>query len=151
MMKGYRGRFICRRLTVCFPEGIRPSCLPDSQRVQRVTERNGGQSILSPSSGPGTMRPQCRWGTPSYCTPTASVTVKITPFWTTPSPLSSVFLDPYFQNSTIRDNRISASVKSRAQKVCESRGGRPGLPVPNSPYGLCGRKATLNPNSCHCH
>ena len=27
---------------------------------------------------------------------------------------------------------------------CVSRGGRPGLPVPNSPYGLCGRKATLN-------
>ena len=25
--------------------------------------------------------------------------------------------------------------------VCENRGGRPG---PNSPYGLCGRKATLN-------
>ena len=31
----------------------------------------------------------------------------------------------------------------RAQERCESRGGRPGLPVPNSPYGLCGRKATL--------
>ena len=31
-----------------------------------------------------------------------------------------------------------------AQELCESRGGRPGLPVPNSPYGLCGRKATLN-------
>ena len=30
------------------------------------------------------------------------------------------------------------------QKLCESRGGRPGLPVPNSPYGLCGRKATPN-------
>ena len=29
-------------------------------------------------------------------------------------------------------------------KMCESRGGRPGLPVPNSPYGLCGRKETLN-------
>ena len=29
----------------------------------------------------------------------------------------------------------------RAQDLCESRGGRPGLPVPNSPYGLCGRKA----------
>ena len=29
---------------------------------------------------------------------------------------------------------------------CESRGGRPGLPVPNSPYGLCERKATLNLN-----
>ena len=31
--------------------------------------------------------------------------------------------------------------------MCESRGGRPGLPVPSSPYGLCGRKATLNLNS----
>ena len=34
----------------------------------------------------------------------------------------------------------------RAQELCESRGGRPGLPVPDSPYGLCGRKATLNLN-----
>ena len=32
----------------------------------------------------------------------------------------------------------------RAQELCESRGGRPGLPVPNSPYGLCERKATLH-------
>ena len=32
----------------------------------------------------------------------------------------------------------------RTQVLCESRGGRPGLPVLNSPYGLCGRKATLN-------
>ena len=32
----------------------------------------------------------------------------------------------------------------RTQELCESRGGRPGLPAPNSPYGLCGRKATLN-------
>ena len=32
----------------------------------------------------------------------------------------------------------------RAQELCESRGDHPGLPVPNSPYGLCGRKATLN-------
>ena len=32
----------------------------------------------------------------------------------------------------------------RAQELCEIRGGRPGLPVPNSPYGLCGRKATVN-------
>ena len=31
----------------------------------------------------------------------------------------------------------------QAQEPCESGGGRPGLPVPNSPYGLCGRKATL--------
>ena len=34
----------------------------------------------------------------------------------------------------------------RAQELCESRGGRSGLPDPNSPYGLCGRKATLNWN-----
>ena len=31
----------------------------------------------------------------------------------------------------------------RAQELCESRGGRPGLPVPNSRYGLCGRRATF--------
>ena len=45
---------------------------------------------------------------------------------------------------------VSVDVKQhstdfRAQEQCGSRGGRPGLlPVPNSPYGLCGRKATLN-------
>jgi len=33
------------------------------------------------------------------------------------------------------------------KELCESRGGRPGLPVTNSPYGLCGRKATLSSNS----
>ena len=52
-------------------------------------------------------------------------------------------------------------VKLRAQELCESRGGRPGLPGPNSPYGLCvcvqqqqqqqqrlcGHTATLNLNS----
>ena len=32
----------------------------------------------------------------------------------------------------------------RAQELCESRGGRPGLPVPNKPHGFCGRKASLN-------
>ena len=31
----------------------------------------------------------------------------------------------------------------RAQELCESRGGRPWLPVPNSPFGFCGRQATL--------
>ena len=35
---------------------------------------------------------------------------------------------------------------SRAQEVCESRGGRPGLSVPNSPHGLFGRKTKLNLN-----
>ena len=32
----------------------------------------------------------------------------------------------------------------RVQELCESRGGRPGLPVHNSRYGLCGRKVILN-------
>ena len=36
------------------------------------------------------------------------------------------------------------AVVVKARELCESRGGRPGLPVPNSPYGLCGRKARLN-------
>ena len=31
---------------------------------------------------------------------------------------------------------VSESVRDRAQELCESRGGRPGLPVPNGPYGL---------------
>ena len=43
---------------------------------------------------------------------------------------------------TINDARC-VHPRDRAQELCESRGGRPGLPVPNSPYGLCGRKATL--------
>ena len=37
----------------------------------------------------------------------------------------------------------------RVQELCKSRGDRPGPPVPNSPYGLCGRKATLNLNTDH--
>ena len=32
----------------------------------------------------------------------------------------------------------------RDQELCKSRGGRPGLPVLNSTYGLRGCKATLN-------
>ena len=32
----------------------------------------------------------------------------------------------------------------RTQELCESRGGRPGLPAPNNPHSLCGRDATLN-------
>ena len=35
------------------------------------------------------------------------------------------------------------TLKNRAQELCESRGGRQGLPVPNSLYGPCGLKATL--------
>ena len=40
----------------------------------------------------------------------------------------------------------------RAQELCERRGGRPGLPVPNtnSPYGLCGRRPRLNDRALSC-
>ena len=43
-------------------------------------------------------------------------------------------------------HRTVVRKQGKAQELCESRGGRPGLPVPNSPYGHCGRKATLNSN-----
>ena len=54
-------------------------------------------------------------------------------------------------NSVLLGLYISSTVPlcTRAQERCESRGGRPGLPVTNSPYGLCGRKATLNLNSLY--
>ena len=38
----------------------------------------------------------------------------------------------------------------RAQEPYGSQGGRPGRPVPNSPYGLSGHKATLNLNLSSC-
>ena len=37
----------------------------------------------------------------------------------------------------------------RAQELCESRSGRPRHPVPNSPYGLCGRKGTFEEAEDH--
>ena len=43
---------------------------------------------------------------------------------------------------SLANNRSSSMLYVRAQDLCERRGGRPGLPVPNSAYGLCGRKAT---------
>ena len=35
-----------------------------------------------------------------------------------------------------------------AQELCESEGGRPGLPVPNSPYCLSERRATVSERHC---
>ena len=40
--------------------------------------------------------------------------------------------------------RVFVGAKPQHSVRSESRGGRPGLPVPNSPYGLCGRLATGN-------
>ena len=39
-------------------------------------------------------------------------------------------------------------IRIRALELCESGGGRPRLPFPNSPHGLCGRNATLQ-NICN--
>ena len=36
------------------------------------------------------------------------------------------------------------------KELCQSKGGRPGVPVPNGPYGLRGRKATFSLNSVSC-
>ena len=41
------------------------------------------------------------------------------------------------------DVKQHSTWNSDTQELCESRGGRPGFPAPNKPYGLCGRKATL--------
>ena len=45
---------------------------------------------------------------------------------------------PSTKGVTLRNDR-----RARLE-LCEGQGGRPGLPVPNKPYGFCGRKATLN-------
>ena len=59
----------------------------------------------------------------------------------------SPMVNTTFINSTRNtSSTICASAPNRAQELCESGGGRPGLPVTDSPYGLCGRKATLNVN-----
>ena len=42
------------------------------------------------------------------------------------------------------DKKIYTLDRIRAQSCVKSRGGRPGLPVPTSPDGLCGRKEILN-------
>ena len=41
----------------------------------------------------------------------------------------------------------SPRAEFRAQEPCENRDGHPGLPVPDTPYDLCGRKATVNLNT----
>ena len=43
-------------------------------------------------------------------------------------------------------NIVDVNACIRGQELCECRGGRPGLPAPPSPHGLCGRKSKLNLN-----
>ena len=47
-------------------------------------------------------------------------------------------------NALLHSLHIYIQYTYRTQELCEIRGGRPGLAVPDSPYGLCGRNATLN-------
>ena len=42
----------------------------------------------------------------------------------------------------VKQHQKKKPVSFKAQELCGGRGGRPGLPVPNSPYVLCGREAT---------
>ena len=46
-------------------------------------------------------------------------------------------------NGTDSDAMSFERLRYRAQELCESQGGRPGLPVPNKPNGFCGCKVTL--------
>ena len=62
------------------------------------------------------------------------------------SPIRFFFLDKWMLKSG--QERCYCTTELRSC-VNESRGGRPGLPVPNRPYGFCGRKATLNSNLLH--
>ena len=39
------------------------------------------------------------------------------------------------------DIKATLKCEDRTREMCESRGGWPGLPVPNGPYGLCGHRA----------
>ena len=47
----------------------------------------------------------------------------------------------------LRGHKATLNLQDRAQELCESGGGHPGLPVPNSPYCRCGRKVTLKKKS----
>ena len=46
-----------------------------------------------------------------------------------------------FNHSQSRNVLFRKQLGLRAQELCESRGGRRGLPFPNCLYGLCGRKS----------
>ena len=53
---------------------------------------------------------------------------------------------PHPPGTKVYKGTLLCRLNFRAQELCESRGGRTRLPVPNSSYGLCGRKPILNLN-----
>ena len=48
------------------------------------------------------------------------------------------------------DEKQHYTSQNKTQELCESRGGRPGLHIPKSPYGLCGRSATFEQEETVC-
>ena len=52
------------------------------------------------------------------------------------------------QAKTTKGHALNNYTHVRAQELCESRGGRPRLPVPNVPHCLCERTAALNTLVC---
>ena len=50
-----------------------------------------------------------------------------------------LILDDHSPMTVISGQNTLKFCQSEAQDLCESRDDRPGLPVPNSPYDLCGR------------
>ena len=54
-----------------------------------------------------------------------------------------VSVEPVLVLNLKKKNLLFFYIFIRAQELCESQGGRPQLPVPDIPYGLCGHKATF--------
>ena len=83
-------------------------------------------------------------GGPRTCWWPSCVRRSVLPVWrlshTWNWPQGKLTFGPYLEG---REMALSL----RAQELCESWGGRPVLPVPNSPCGLSGCKATLNLNT----
>ena len=116
---------------------------------------------LYPCNRPGTLYVIRKYWLHVYITPsTISVSKFISSIILTVSQVISVllFCGQLFKHWSMSKNQTKSAqtdkvhwtkvkpntlVMYRVQELCESRGDCPGLPVPNKPYGFCGRKATF--------
>ena len=108
-----------------------PLCLPEL--IPRYTPscslRSSSESLLN-VPGPKDHKTKRKTSEPFQCSLRSCVKVEV-------AVLGSPCLTACGRKATLNLN-------SEPPEVCERRVcGRPGLPVPNSPYGLCGRKETL--------
>ena len=69
--------------------------------------------------------------------------ISLSPHLHTPFPPFSPSLISLLVSVDVKHHIYLLISTVRVQELCESRGSRPGLPLPNSSYGLCGRKDTL--------